>query len=525
MKMNRLTAASLSLLFTSGAFAMEFDTGNDDLKIRWDNSVKYSNAFRLYTPVSALAGDPNQGDGDSNFSNTGLVSDRLDLLSDLDVVYKNDFGFRISGAAWYDAVYNGTTHNSASPFLYNPSSVPSSKFTDATQVQHGRKSELLDAFLFAKGDIDGTRWSVRAGRHTLVWGETVFFGANGIAGGQAPVDVAKLLSVPNSQFKEILRPTGQVSGTLQLSPNVQLGAYYQYEWERTRLPAVGSYFSTQDLFYEGGERFLLGGPVLQRGPDVTPDNSGQGGVQVRFRFPEGQTDYGLYAIRYHEKTPNLYLNMPIGTYSLAFQRGVTSFGASANRSFGDLNLATEVSVRQNASLVNDGSVNLTGVPPSADNPLYPVGDTGHINVSGIWTMPSTALFNEATLLAEVAWNRTLTVNNNGTLAANSNRDAWATRMVFTPTYRQVIPGLDLNVPVGLGYTPKGTSQAVSAFGVNDGGDFSIGLSGNYLNKWNMGINFTHYFGPSGTTLEGGKVSFKQSLADRDFISLSIQTTF
>lgn len=520
----RSMVMSIGLLYATNAFSLDFDTGNDDLKIRWDNSLKYSNALRLKVPLAALAGDPNQGDGDSNFGKKGLISNRLDLLSDFDVVYKNDYGFRVSGAAWYDTVYNRSTRNEAPAFLYNPASVPSSEFPAATGKEHGRKAELLDAFVFAKGDIDGTRWSLKAGRHTLVWGETLFFGANGIAGGQVPVDVVKLLSVPNSQFKEILRPTGQVSGTLQVTPDVQIGAYYQYEWERTRLPGVGSYFSTEDLFDEGGERFFLGGPVLLRGPDVTPGNGGQG-VQVRFRLPGGQTDFGVYAIKFNEKTPNLYLNIPIGTYSIAFQKGVTAFGLSASRTFGDLNLTSEFSVRRGASLVNDGAVNFTGAPPSSDNPLYPIGNTAHANVSAIWTLPTSALFPEATLLAEVAWNRRLSVTNGGTLALNSTRDAWGTRMVLTPTYRQVVPGLDLNVPIGLGYSPKGTSQAVSVFGVHKGGDFSVGLAGNYLNTWNLGLNYTHYFGTPGTTLEAGHFSFKQDRRDRDFLSLSVQTTF
>jgi len=523
--MARAMAATLSLLCAANALALDLDTGNDDLKIRWDNSLKYSGAFRLREPNATLARDPNQGDGDSNFSKKGMVSNRLDLLTDFDLVYKGDYGFRVSGAAWYDTIYNRSTHNNAPAALYNPISVPASEFAAATRKQHGRKAELLDAFVFAKGDIDGVRWGVRAGRHTLVWGETVFFGANGIAGGQVPVDVVKLLSVPNSQFKEILRPTGQVSGTLQLSKDVQIGAYYQYDWERTRLPAVGSYFSTQDLFSDGGERFFLGGPILRRGPDVTPGDSGQGGLQVRFRLPEGQTDFGLYAIRYHEKTPNLYLNIPIGTYAIAFQRGVIAYGASASRTFGDVNLASEISVRRHASLVNDGTVNFTGAPPSGERPMYPVGNTAHVNVSAIWTVPDTPLFREATLLAEVGWNRVLGVSNGGTPAQNSTRDAWGTRMVFTPVYRQVFPGMDLNVPVGLGYTPKGTSRAVPAFGVNKGGDFSIGLTGNYLNTWNLGLNFTHYFGSTGTTLEAGHISYKQDKRDRDFVAISVQTTF
>ena len=525
MKMDRPILATACLLCAGNALSMDFDTGNEDLKVRWDNSVKYSDAFRLKSPDATLASDPNQGDGDSNFSKKGMVSNRLDLLSDFDLSFKENFGFRVSGAAWYDEVYNRNTHNDAPAYFYNPASVPPSEFPEATRREHGREAELLDAFLFAKGDIDGTRWSVRAGRHALVWGETLFFGANGIAGGQAPVDVVKLLSVPNSQFKEILRPTGQLSGTVQLTSDVLFGAYYQYQWERTRLPGVGSYFSTEDLFSEGGERFFLGGPVLMRGPDATPRNGGQGGLQVRFRLPEGQTDYGIYAIRFSEKTPNLYLNIPIGTYSIAFQQGVTSIGLSASRTFGDVNLASEVSVRHHASLVNDGTANFSGAPPSEDHPLYPVGNTAHANVSGIWTMPNTALFHEATLLAELAWNRALSVSNGGIVAVNSTRDAWATRMVFTPTFRQAFPGMDLNIPVGLGYAPKGTSRAVSAFGVNKGGDFSIGLVGTYLNTWNLGLNYTHYFGAAGTTLEDGHVSFKQSLHDRDFLSFSVQTTF
>ena len=518
--------AALPLLCAGKAFALDVETGNNDLKIRWDNSVKYSNAFRLKSPSAALTSDPNQDDGDRNFSRKGLVSNRLDLLSDLDRVFKNDFGLRMSGAAWYDTVYNRDTHND-SPATYNADSVPASEFTDATRKQHGRKAELLDAFVFAKGEINDARWGLRVGKHTLVWGETLFFGANGIAGTQAPVDVVKLLSVPNSQFKEILRPVGQVSGTLQLTPDVLVGAYYQYRWERTRLPGVGSYFSTEDLFDAGGERFFLGGPVLARGPDLTPSNSGQGGVQLRFRLPGGQTDYGLYAIRFHEKTPNLYLNIPLGTYSIAFQQGVTAYGVSASRTFGDVNLAGEASIRRNASLVNSGTVNFTGAAPSQDNPLYPVGNTAHLNVSTIWTLPATPLFKEASLLGEVGWNRRLSVTNGGTLADASTRDAWGLRMMFTPTYRQVFAGMDLDVPIGLGYNPKGASQAVSAFngGMNRAGDLSVGVSGNYLNTWKWGLNLTHYFGAAGTTLEAGQLSFKQDKQDRDFVSLTVQTTF
>ncbi len=520
-------AAAVQVLCATPAMALELDVADGDLKIRWDNSVKYSAGFRVKAPSDTLIGNPNQDDGDRNFSRKGLISNRVDVLSDLDIVYRNDFGARVSGAAWYDGVYNRATHND-SPGTYNAASVPASEFPDATRKQHGRKAELLDAFVFGKGNVDDMRWSLRAGKHTLLWGETLFFGANGIAGAQAPVDLVKLLSVPGSQFKEIIRPVGQLSGSFQVMPDLQIGGYYQYRWERTRLAAVGSYFSTQDLFDAGGERFLLGGPVLTRSDDLEASNSGQYGLQLRFRLPDGGTDFGVYAIRFHEKTPQLYLNFPLGTYGIAYHEGVRAFGVSASRTFGDVNLATEVSVRHNASLVNDGVINFSGMAPSQDNPMYPIGKTAHANLSAIWAMPSNPLFNEATLLGEVAWNRRLSVSNGYAMAINSERDAWGLRMQVVPTYRQVFSGMDLEVPFGLGYNAKGKSQAVSFFngGVHKGGDLSLGLNGNYLNTWKLGLNYTHYIGEEGTTLDStGHFTFKQSLHDRDFVSLTVQTTF
>ena len=523
----RVAVAALTLCGSS-AWALEFAPGDGDLKIRWDNNLKYSAAARVHGASDVLLGNPNQDDGDRNFRR-GLISNRIDLLSDLDVVYKGDFGVRVSGAAWYDSVYNrGTSNESAATF--NPASVSVGQFTDATRGLHGRKAEWLDAFVFAKGVADGMRWNVRAGQHTVLWGETLFFGGNGIAGAQSPVDVVKIQSVPNWQFKEIIRPVGQFSGSLQITQDVQLSAYYQYEWQATRLPGVGSYFATQDVFDVGGERFLVPFPPfkLRRGADLGPKDSGQGGLQMRFRLPQGQTDYGLYAVRFHDKTPQLYLSPLLGSYQIAYQQGITSFGASANRTFGDVNLAAEVSIRRNAALANDGAVNFSLAQTSIDTPLHPVGKTAHLNLSMIWTVPRTPLFNEATLLAEVGWNRALSVSNGLPVAANSSRDAWGLRTQFVPSYRQVLPGLDLEVPIGLGYNPEGRSQAVSFFngGVNQGGDVSVGLSGNYLNTWKFGLSYTHYLGSAGTvTTAQGQLTFKQALRDRDFLSFNVQTTF
>ncbi|WP_218196339.1 DUF1302 family protein [Pseudomonas sp. PCH199] len=62
--------------------------------------------------------------------------------------------------------------------------------------------------------------------------------------------------MPNTQFKELIRPVQQFSGQIQLRPNLAIGAYYQVRWERSRLPGVGSYFSTADILDTGAEEIL-----------------------------------------------------------------------------------------------------------------------------------------------------------------------------------------------------------------------------------------------------------------------------
>ena len=243
--------AVTSMLALPGVGATEIDTGNAELKLRWDNTVKYSAGARLKSASSTLVADSNLDDGDRNFG-TGLIQNRVDLLSEIDLSYKS-VGARLSGAAWYDSVYRSATDND-SPLTYNAASVRNDRFAPGTAKLHGRKAELLDAFLFAQGDIGGAPATLRVGRHALVYGETLFFGNNGIGKAQQPIDVVKALSVPNTQFKELIRPVGQVSGQIQLRSNLSVGGYYQYRWEASLLPGAGSYFSDVDFVGAGGER-------------------------------------------------------------------------------------------------------------------------------------------------------------------------------------------------------------------------------------------------------------------------------
>jgi hypothetical protein len=97
-----------------------------------------------------------------------------------------------------------------------------------------------------------------------------------------------------------------------------------------------------------------------------------------------------------------------------------------------------------------------------------------------------------------------------------------------PAYFQVADGLDLSVPVGLGVVLDGRSSAVSkaGFGNSHAGDWSVGLKATYLQRWDFGVNYVNFFGKTGAGLrEDGNFSYAQSLADRDFVSVYVKTTF
>ncbi|MFJ3681338.1 DUF1302 domain-containing protein [Pseudomonas sp. NPDC090208] len=525
---------AMATLATPMARAFEFNTGVEDLRIRWDNTLKYSAAWRVKDQSSKLTGDANQDDGDRNFSK-GLISNRVDLLSEFDLT-KNNMGLRVSGAGWYDSVYNRKNDNN-SPFTNNSTSVDYDEFTSDTEKLHGRKAELLDAFVFGKTDIGDMPTTVRLGQHTVLYGESLFYGANGIAGGQAPTDIVKLLSVPGTQFKELVRPVPQISGQIQLRDNLSLGAYYQLHWEKDRLPAAGSYFSSVDLLDDGGEQILAGpGVSFIRGKDKDARDSGQGGLQLRWRPESLDAEFGLYAIQYNAKSPVVQTSLSDAfaptTYNLVYPEKIRALGVSFSTTVGETNVAGEFSIRDNMPLVPQaGAVTvLPGVEwDNRNHPLYPVGRTAHGQVSWIALLDASPFWQGGNFLGEVAWNRRLSITKNAdALDPNATRDAGAVRMIFEPAYYQVLDGMDLTVPIGVGYGLFGKSSVINpGFSNYHGGDFSIGVKADYLKTWKFSLTYTGFFGGEATSVEPANspvqaYSYGQPLKDRDFIAFSIQ---
>jgi hypothetical protein len=513
-----------TLACPGAAGAVELLSGTP-LGLRWDNTLRASSAWRV-EPRSGSLLPLNGDDGNRNFDR-GFVSARVDLLSEADLTYR-DLGVRVSAAGWYDLVYNLHNDND-SPATVNSRSVPFDHFTTATRNLHGRKLDLLDAFAFVRTQLAGMPVTARAGRHTLLWGESLLMPDNGIAYAQAPIDAIKALTLPGAQAKEVFLPVTQLSAQVQPSAKLSLAAYYQLEWRRSRLPAAGSYFSSADVLDAGGERLFPMAPpaAFFRGHDLTGHRLGQWGASGRYRLQALDVELGLYFARFHEKLPMLYLRPgvgadptrgQIGDYLLVFQEDISLVGASFSTTIGEAAVAGEVHTRLGTPLASTAQVVPMGAEPDNDeHPLYAVGNTLHAQVSTTWPLPRVSLWGGATLLAEVGWqHRLATTKNPGARDPNRGRDAVGLRTVFTPTYYQLAPNLDFSIPLTLAFNPYGKGP-LAAFngGTHRGGVASVGLSAEYRKVWLAVLQYSIFFGRSDY----------QMRADRDFVALSLQRTF
>lgn len=549
--------AAMAQVVAPAASAMEFDTNDTDLKVRWDNTVKYSTIYRLHNPdagqlaaaaVAAPAGPGSAADdGNRNFKK-GIASNRLDLLSEFDVVSGGNKGLRISGAAWYDDVYQHGNDNDA-PATSNNLTASYNQFNSKTRNAVGQGSRLMDAFVFTRGEIGDMPASIRVGRHAVIYGETLMSGANGIAGAQGPVDIVKAATVPGAQVKEFLLPTNQISANLQPTDKVSLGGYYQFKWEKSPLFAPGSFLSPADFVGDAESFAPAAGPVTPNGvprtADLSPKKGGQWGAQMRVKASD--VEYGLYAANYHDKTPsavylkvapNAFLTSVLGltppnnfapvSFAQVYQQNIRTYGVSASTVLGSDNVSIEASLRDNQPLTG-GAGFVQAFPNGAafdnkDNPAYAVGKTQHMTLVDIHIIqPNAFLKDGGSIATQFDWHRVGSVTKNeSAIDTTTTRSASQITTAFTADFFQVADGLDISIPVVLSYNLSGRSRVYSAW-VEHGGSLDVGLNFTYLSVWKGGINYHHFLGTHGTGTGSGH--FDQTLWDRNYVSFNLSRAF
>jgi hypothetical protein len=525
----RALAAAIALATPAHADSLGQWAGFD---LRLDTTIRVSLGLRLDPADPSLLANPNADDGDRAFR-PGPSSERIDVVSEL-TGERGHLGFDISGQGWYDAAYNTASAND-SPATFNPLTSAPRGFPADVRDLMGRQAELLNAFIRDTEDIGDTPITLSAGRQTLLWGESLLFAENGIAAAQAPVDDIKSLAAPLAEARELYLPVTQIVARLGLGGGLSLEGYDQLEWRRDRLPGVGSYFSTTDVLDAGGQRILAanGLPTLYRTSDDTPHGLGQFGLALR--QTGGTWDWGLYALRADARSPTLVLDPAYESYHLAYARGIQIYGASLSTYAGDANIAGEISIHRNTPLDATAGQSTAatqpggfgggggGVSPYALRGLllpqaqtYPapppisLGTTINAQTSLQTQLPPGKFADSTALQAEIAGNQLI----GGTLPAARTHIAAAARFVITPQYFQILPGLDLSVPVGAGIGLLGFS-AVDASQNAGTGFVSLGLDATFHVVWQAGLSVTHFIGGAGT----------QPLADRDFAILAVTRSF
>jgi hypothetical protein len=458
----------------NAASAFEFDIGNEDVVIRWDNTVRLNLVQRIAAQDEAMLKNPNVDDGNRNFSR-GKVFTRFDVLSEFDVVYKRTTGFRVSAAGWWDPSYNSLDNTSVQTSNHLVNGRPALGLPNYTdRYARGASGEWLDVFGFTRFEVAGAPVTVRLGQTTVFWGESLLFNgaAHSVAYSQNPIDVWKGLSTPGAEAKELFRPRVGLNLQAQVSDDWSVAAQYFFNWQSFdnqawRLPESGSYLTLNDAFLWGGESAIAnatGTSRLWRGTDITPEeNTGNWGLAARWSPDWLDGTLGAYYRKTYDMMPQTMQtlaaipNLPAqlcaarggipipgacyvnpsaaslqqlsqlgkaGTYNLAYGSEIDIFGLSFAKNIWGISVGAELSYRRNMPLSSDSVVVLpaafaplvpgaiaTNALPDSDSPGAK-GNTMHALVNLVGSLSKTAVFDAATWATELTWMTWLDVTQN-----------------------------------------------------------------------------------------------------------------
>lgn len=520
------------LLGATGASAFEIPTDNPDLRIRFDNTVRYNLGVRAEGVDSGIANNPNYDESDRKFGRGDVITNRLDILSEFDVAFRERYGLRVTGAFWYDNAYHDTDVNPNPALRGYVSGYNGDRYnSDVRRYYRGPSGELLDAFVYGRVDAGTVPVDVKIGRHVIYWGEGLLFGAHAISYSQAPLDGRKAVSSPGIETKEVFLPVGQVSAKAQLSPNLSVAGQFFLEWDPTRVPAGGTYLAPADFLL--GDRLAVGGNrSIPRIGDLEPHNIGNWGVNARYNIEAIDSTIGAYYRAFDDYTPWGPQTLPTG-YRFVYAKDTKLVGLSFNTiGLGGASIGTEVSYRHNASL-NSASI-------SAVDNQGARGNTWHAVLNSVWLLDSSPVYDTGNLVVELAYSRLGEVTHNANLykgrgyggcvglsAADgcSTRDYVGIAANFTPQWLQVFPSTDLDLPMTINYGLRG--NAPTAGGGNEGVlTWSVGAKLTYQQRHEVTLRYTdqHADGKyANNALTGGNGS--PQLNDRGYVSLTYKTSF
>jgi hypothetical protein len=528
-RMNLVTSLAVTLLAAgaTAAQALSFEFGDDsEWRLDWDTIASYTAQWRVakqdddqfrYRNTGNLEADSrdyavlvNANDGDNNFDRGSLTQNKVSLVTEADLQWR-DSGLFARARGYYDDRYDQHTDHSEADYLtYNNSKAfPNGdanfrEFPPGTVKEHRDRVEMLDYFLYTGGDLPGDRaFNLRLGSQVINWGEATF--TAGINGLQNRADLIAR-NTPGVEVKEILLPTGALYGQADVMPDVTFEAYYQYEWKKTELNGVGSYFSDRDFLGPGAANFLIPiGPdsitAVPRTADNSASDTGQWGAALHW-IVLGETDLGLYYVNAHSKAPAQRLNFPQGgllpeSYTIEYFEDIQGYAASFTTVLLETNVQGEISYKTDAPVVL-----ASGEPVPGDIAAYQLG--------GSYVLEPTKLWDDAVIVFELA-GAYVTSEDSAELAFDDHGTVFNARLELS--YLNVAQGLDLKVPIFLRRGLDG--NILESEMVEDSSAVNITLQFVYLNNFITSIGYSNFF-------DGGENTY---INDRDNVSLNFSYSF
>ena len=527
-------------MWTGNAAAFQFEPADPDMEIRWDNTVRYNVGVRVNDRDRTIGDTWTMQAGEYSFDQGDLVTNRVDLLTEFDFVIKKNYGFRLSGAAWYDAAYDDDVRgNPAFQAAGLGTTYPRNKFTSKVKRFYQQGGELLDAFVFGRAQFGQMPLDVRFGRHNIYWGESLFTPIHGVSYSQGPVNFSKSLATPGSEAKELFLPLNQLSAVLRVSDTVSIAGQYQLEWKPFRLPEGGTYLSSSDLVFSGGTRTVTGVPFrgdLNSGPHAKPEDRGNWGLNSKITTDLG--NFGVYYRNFDDRVPQILSSN--GALHNAYAENVGLAGVSFSTSVEGVAVAAEV-VHRDDTVLNT----------AAGSPQLARGDTWHALVNAVAFIGRTPLFDAASLLGELTYSRLDKVQGDRKAFFRhvdracptrsekdgcSTDDAWGLAFSFIPTWYQAFPSVDVTMPISYNRGLRGNSPV--PFGGNeDAGSWSVGIGFDYKAKYKLDVAYTDYYGrykkgpnPFAAVPGIGDTQVATSngnggIHDRGWLSVTFKTTF
>ncbi|MEM6579706.1 MAG: DUF1302 family protein [Pseudomonadota bacterium] len=578
MKKKALALSVLAGLSTQAA-AFQFDT-SPDWNIRWDNTLRFNVQSRLDAPKGSVVNPEkvdtarinDDGDFSVNRRNGGISSARVDLISQLDVVWKRDYGFRISGAGWYDFAYDGSDNPTSGtlprtggqPFDYSWAGLTykPGEYSDEAQWLHYRGGELLDAFVFGNWDIGDTVLGVRAGRHTIFWGQSLLANGaiTGIAGSMTALDSSKGLSVPGSEAQELFMPSTKISTVWQLTDNFTFNGYYEFNHRVNRLPETGSYWSPREVLTENSQCFVLvaGTATAPRSCFKVKDNkfesSGEYGINLQYSIEAWGLETSWVYINGSDRTiagvygtfggidPETFARFiapidqgganaaVIGEWGWVFKKDVETFGIALSKEMFDISFGMDIVYRKGAGLNPDFLASLTGRPgqtpadfgPDPDDYPGAVGDVYGVVINGLGFLNGEwGLWDGGTWIFEYTTSWLDKFTDNKQFADEDMEQGRVTTQIagiFRPTWFQVFPGWDMTIPITFSYGVDGEQPPQGAILEEELGNASIGVEFKIDEVWEVRGTYISYFGPTDPGTTG-------TLNDRDALSFTVKRTW